>query len=445
MRRCLLIECLNKHAELLPSWRVLFERLGYEVDIACQESAETSGEIAAAAGHRRAGLEALAALPAASYDFVVLNSLVNESYLVEAGRPRPDLGLLESLGKPSIAVIHEPLDWLEKRVSAAFDERWPGGSGTLFLLADGTVLRGDGSWAHSWSLRDGSLRLPAGEQLVDFESRDGGGSYRSAGGERRLQSRPRPSHDLSRHLAAGCHAVVTWSRQGRDYLSRSFPAVDWLFPLEFGEPAPPEHTFGVPGIVDYGRKAFSGLLDACARTALRTEDAVWVIGGGRSREGSELNGCRLRLRREVHDRGLEGRIRLTEYLPYGDYLDRVRRCRFLLPLVDDHVDGGAYRTKLPTAVALGVALGIPLVLEERLAERFDLGFMPCYPAKDMAAGLNAARALGDDAYHRLRAATLRLRRRLAARNEAVLSRLIARITSPPTSPAPPAARRPPHA
>src|SRR5262249_21836344 len=157
---------------------------------------------------------------------------------------------------------------------------------------------------------------------------------------------------------------------------------------------------------------------ACA--ALEASESVVVLGGSRYANLAEDPDIR-RLMGDLAARGVEGKVRFTGYLPYGEFVERVRRSRFLLPLVDDKVFGGEYRTRMAAAIPLSLGLGVPMIVHEAIARQFDLGFMVCYAGEDLASGFAAARSMSEAEYTRLRKRTLDAAQRQKDHNRETLA------------------------
>lgn len=430
-RRCLLVEGLPYHWEVLPPWVAMLRRLGYEVEVAAP--ADTAGHretLALLRGCRTHRVADVERLPLDTFDFVVVNTLVHDGYFFQ--RPperRPDLAWIRELGRPSIAVVHEPGHWLEKRIAHAFDAVSADGRTRLNLLVDGSFQYEMRFWSPlRWSLDGEGLRLPEEHRTRCFETRDGGRSYHGLGADRgaTLLRRHVPVEDLAAHCADGRHAVVAPTEAAAARLAALCEA-EWILPIARMRRLPSRHAGDVAfaGTLDWDRKALSSLLQGC--TALPDGESVLVIGGSRDAD-FDRDPVVAQFRRAIAERGLGHRFRFSGYLPYGEYLEAIRRCRFLLPLIDDHVDSGSYLVKLPAAVAASLGLGVPLVLSHTIAERFGMEYMVRYPGDDLAAGLRAQQALGDAGYAAMLAALDRHARWLWRRNLRALAGLIERIT-----------------
>ncbi len=431
-RRCLLVESLSYHWEVLPAWVGMLQRLGYEVEVAASEDTPGHRETLAllrpgCRTHRIADVEGL---PLDEFDFVVVNTLVHDGYFLPwPPERRPDLQWIRDLGRPSIAMIHEPGHWVEKRIAHSFDEVSGQGRRRVDLLMDGCFLYEAGFWSlRHWSFEGSRLRLAEEGRTRLFESGNGGRTYRGLDADRgtSLVRRDVPVEDLAGHCADGRHAVVALTEAGAAHLGTVCDA-EWILPLEVPRrpPSRPSGEIAFAGTLDWDRKAIPSLLQGC--TALRDGEYIRVIGGSRD---ADLDNDRVvaRVRRLIAERGLDSRFRFSGYLPYGDYVEAIRRCRFLLPLVDDYVDSGAYLVKLPAAVASSLALGVPLILNRTIAERLGMDYMICYPGDDLASGLRAQQALSDGDYAAMLAALDRHARALWRRNLAVLAGMIERIT-----------------
>ncbi|WP_422001456.1 hypothetical protein [Reyranella sp.] len=425
MPSCLLIECCPYHWEVFPAWVNLLGEFGYAVDIACPD---TPGhlETLAMLGIRRLPVERLGDIPFDRYDLVVIGTLMHVGYnRLDMFRPLPGLELVERTGRPSISVVHDPVQWAGRRPEASFDGRHAAGWGTLNLFPDGTFYwQGRLRRKRRWMRKGSRLVLWEDGRRLVFASTDRGATYRGPNGMA-LRRRPPVRTDLARHTRSGRHAILTFSRQAAEALRPRCPGVSWIVPFvphDGPAPPPPPDEFVFAGSIDYRSKAVSSLLSACAHLA--PGESVLVLGGSRY---ATADPNMARLIRDLAACGLEDRVRFTGYLSYGDFVDRLRRSRFLLPLVDDRISAGDYRTRTPAAIPLSLGLGVPMIVHEAIARRFDLGFMVCYPGEDLAAGLAAARTLSEAAYAQLRERTQEAARRQAAHNRETLCGILSRI------------------
>jgi glycosyltransferase involved in cell wall biosynthesis len=432
-RRCLLVEPLPYHWEVLPPWVGMLQRLGYRIEVAAPDHVPGHRDTlellrSRCRTHRIADIEKL---PLDDYDFVVVNSLVHEGYFFpEAPERWPNLQWIRELGRPSIGIVHEPGHWVEKRVVHSFHEFSDGGCRRVNLVADGCFQYEMGFWSlRPWSLEGDRLRLPEEARTRLFETDDGGRTYRGLNTDHgvTLVPRPVPQEDLSHHCADGRHAVVALTREGATHLAKICDGVEWILPLEIMDRLPSRAAgeIAFAGTLDWDRKSMTSLLQGCA--ALRDGEYVCIIGGSRAVDFDNDRVVR-QFRQLLAERNLTSRFRFTGYLPYADYVDAIRRCRFLLPLVDDYVDSGSYLIKLPAAVASSLSLGVPLILNWLMAERFAMDYMISYSGEDLASGLKTEQSLSDGEYAAMLAALDRQAEALTRRNIAVLTRLIERIT-----------------
>ena len=260
---------------------------------------------------------------------------------------------------------------------------------------------------------------------LTFLSTDCGATYRGPNGMA-LRRRPAMRADLRRHTRSGRHAIVTFSRQAAENLKARCPSATWIVPFASHDglaPAPPGE-FVFAGSIDYRRKAVSSLLSACA--TLAENESVVVLGGSRyANLAADPNIARLI--RDLTACGLEDKVHFTGYLPYGEFVERLRRSRFLLPLVDDRISAGDYKTRTPAAIPLSLGLGVPMIVNEAIARRFDLDFMVCYPGENLASGVAAARSMSEAEYARLRERTLGAAQRQKAHNHETLAGILRRI------------------
>ena len=141
--------------------------------------------------------------------------------------------------------------------------------------------------------------------------------------------------------ALGRHAIVTFSRQAAENLKARCPSATWIVPFVSYDALtpPPPGEFVFAGSIDYRSKAVSSLLSACA--TLAANESLLILGGSRYANLAEDPQVD-RLIRDLPACGLADKVRFTGYLPYGEFVERLRRSRFLLPLVDDRISAGGY-------------------------------------------------------------------------------------------------------
>lgn len=460
-RRALLIECCPYHEELFPAWRNMVADLGYRLDIAAIDGPPQRQVLAAMdpSGMEVYDVGRLHEVPLHQYAFVLLASVVHAGYGLNTPllrerfgfvpeAPLPDLELLAELGLPSLAIVHEPLAWIEHRPIACFELTRLGEERDehcfLRFFDDGRwsadcLLDADADNPRQWIQRDGELQplgdggrglrlsgigLPRDLEPVSDDT------YATQDRRTRLVRRNYRTPDLAAHLAGGRHAAATLSPGGQGYLRPLAPDVEWLLPFELvrGGPVQDSQTaidateFVYAAGIDYRRKALVELVDAVAATG----QEIVMVGGTRDPEFDADPHVR-KLRHQIAERGLEGHFHFTGHLEHGAFLDRVRRARFLLPLVDDLRDAGAYLTRLPAAVLLSLGFGVPMILDENLARRLGLEMMITYAEGDLVGALEEARALDDSAYRDLRAAVVERAGEQRRCNRSTLAAILDRI------------------
>jgi glycosyltransferase involved in cell wall biosynthesis len=422
---CLLIESCPYHWEVFPAWVSLLGEFGYDVDIACPD---TPGhlETLALLGKQRLPVDRLGDVPFERYDLVVIGTLMHAGYnRLDMFRPLPGLDLIDRIGLPSISVVHDPVQWNERGPVASFDGRHSRGWRTLNLFSDNTFYWQDRRRrTRRWSREGERLVLWEDGRRLTFSSGDRGATYRGPNG---MALRRRPMRaDLRRHTRSGRHAIVTFSRQAAENLEPRCPSIRWIVPFVGHDalPPPPPGEFVFAGSIDYRSKAVSSLLAACA--TLAADESLLILGG--SRYASQAEDPHIaRLIRDLTACGLQDKVRFTGYLPYGAFIEHLRRSRFLLPLVDDRISAGDYKTRTPAAIPLSLGLGVPMIVHEAIARRFDLDFMVCYPGEDLASGLAAARSMSETEYAMLRERTQDAARRQKAHNHETLAGILRRI------------------
>lgn len=411
----------------------MLSALGYEVEIATNPGV---------AGHEQtlAQLKSqcrvhdvadLNARTAAAFSFVVLNSTVHEGYFFkQPPATRPNLPWLRSLCRPSISIIHEPVHWVEKRVTASFLEVDGARSRILNLLGDGSFQYEHGFWStRNWSIEADVLSLPEQDRVRIFRTADRGRTFSEVGGSSgsTLVRRELPDENPASHVTDGKHAIVTLTESGADHLKKVSGPVPWILPLAIEQRTAnrAKGAISFAGLLDYDRKSLHSLLRDCH--ALGDGRIIEVIGGSLSSDFDDDHFVKV-FKSQLREKDIESKFSFTGYLPYGKYLEKVRRARFLVPLVDDFVDSGSYLVKLPAAVSCSLGFGIPLIINQDIAERFGMEYMICYPKEDLASGLTQERQLTEAQYEAMLAALDHHAQTMYRRSLDELGRLVERIT-----------------
>ncbi len=429
--RCLIIEALPYHWEVLGPWVYLLKCLEIDVEIAIGQTAghQETLRLLGLPPAQVHDVQQLDALPMERFDFVLLNTLVHAGYFFSPEPvPRPDLQLLGRLQLPSICVIHEPIQWMEKRVVHSFTIRGQEKEEVIHLLADGSSVREGGFWSLArWAMVGDRLSVPFNDGIRTFLSSKGGQIYHDPEHPSvSLHRRPLLIEDLAEHLKHPTHAAITLTASGARKLRETYHRIEWLLPFQPEEQG--DSRFDGPiafaGTIDYDRKAIPSLL--AAAKSLPPGEQILVIGGSRSADFANDRFVKT-FQRQIAEQNLGDKFQFTGYLPYGQFMEEVRKCRFILPLVDDYVDSGAYLIKLPAAVPLSLGLGVPMIMSSTVTGEFDKELLS-YPGQELAAGLAQARQMDEEAYARLVRQLHDTAGRLHNRNLEKLRKLIGRIT-----------------
>ncbi len=432
LKRCLIIESLSYHWEVLAPWVDMMKLLGIDTEIA----------ISGTAGHLETvallGLDPsqvhdvrnLGSLALDRFDFVLLNTLVHAGYFFPAEPvPRPDLAFVRQLQRPSICVIHEPIQWVEKLVVHSFTEVGNGAGTIINLLADGCSVRQGGFWSDAkWSQDGDSLWIPYGGGIREFKTVNCGQTYQCTDNAAiSLHRRTLPIEDLKDHLKLKQHAAIALTAEGAHKLEKIHDGIEWVLPFKIEQPCPSrvDGPIAFAGTIDYDRKSIPSLLNAAK--SLKADEKILIIGG--SRDPDFDNDCFVQtFKRQIAELGLGEKFLFTGYLPYGQFVEQVKQCRFIIPLIDDYVDSGAYLIKLPAMVPLSLGLGVPMIMSGTVSGSLGSDILISYPGQDLVSGLQQCREMDKDAYLQLVENLHRKAQLLYANNLQKLSTIINNIT-----------------
>ena len=431
-RRFLYLELMHHHEEDFPNWLRLLGEQGYSADLYARADVHDKGILrhCSLSNYRLCDLEQLPKR-GDGYDFVLLNTLMG--YGFDGPVPegfRPMLHHLRALGLPSISVIHEPFLWRRHYPKLAFTEVRGEKTDDLCLFGDRTIYRGGlPEVATEWRMRGAELWLRQGASTEVFRSDDGGETYAGAEPGHKLVLRRPPEPTLKQHLASGAHLVFTLCEHGAEYLRQDYSDVRWIhleYLGDFPDAGAPERRIALPGMIDYGRRNF-GVLFAAADQIRRLEMPIWVVGGERDTRAFVTSPRVRRLREDLRRYGLDRHVRLTGPLSYLKYLDFVRRSRYVLPLIDENSEGGGYLAKLSTSVALSINFGVPMIVNDRIAELYRLEPPTRYSGTNLAAGLRTLERIDEEAWADMRRRLLERRRELAAHNRTAVRQALDQI------------------
>lgn len=193
--------------------------------------------------------------------------------------------------------------------------------------------------------------------------------------------------------------------------------------------------FGVPGNLQEARRNYGSLLDALDQLRMEgREFHVRMIGRSDNHDGD-------RFRSALEQRGMTTVVSFEPQATHGGYFREIRRCDFLLPLVDESSPTYRpyYTVKVASAVYMSLGLGIPLVAESALAATY--GVLPgavTYENGGLAGAMRTAMSMSQSDRHVLSVALDEIRTRSVAGSLESLAASIGAVTqgSPPPAPIP---------
>ena len=392
---CLLFESHGWHEEVFPQWVQWLNRLGYYVIIQARASVIERNATCFVSGEFSYRVWEPGTPPDPSgADLLVINTLSGFMQPVVQAVP---IEQFASLSIPSICYIHEPNFWMELFPVKRLELVGNGRSYIYELLRNRTYICNNGPISSDhWRLDRGEMEIPVdGEQVKLI---DQGGLWTSSDGHWAGKFLTEPLL-LGDYLAGGKRKAFVCTAHSKTLMQPYCPEIDFLMPMYFGEvPQFSERKdFCIAGEIDCNRKDFDSLIEA--ESVLKTmPEQVKILGGNRLQAARNEDHDEFRIRRAIYSRGLDEKIRFTGFLPYREFFLEMAQSRFILPLVDRLRDGGTYFTKLTGTVAYSLALGIPMVLDQELADLYDLGFMPTYRDRDLASGIARALEIGPEEY-----------------------------------------------
>lgn len=410
---CLLFESHGWHEEVFPQWVQWLNQLGYYVIIQVRKSVVERNATCFVEGEFSYRIWEPGTPPdPAGVDLLVINTLSGFMQPVVQAVPVEQFA---SFSVPSICYIHEPNFWMEKFPVKRLQVDGAGKGYTYELLRDGTFICNNGPIStDKWKLDEDKLEVPVeGNGMRFFRSN---GHWKAEEEEWKAKFLPEPL-PLGDYLARGKRKAFVCTAHSKTLMQPYYPEIDFLMPMHFGEV--PEFSarknFCIAGEIDCNRKDFDSLI--AAEPVLKSmAEHVKILGGNRLQADRNEDHDEFRIRRNIRERGLEDKIRFTGFLPYRDFFVEMAQSRFILPLVDRMRDGGTYFTKLTGTVAYSLALGVPMVLDEELAELYDLNFMPTYRKRDLASGIARALEIGPEEYEAMVAQIRERRNRIQLEN-----------------------------
>jgi len=421
-RKVLLVECCLWHEETLLNWVFLLAKLGYDVDlyVASFQGMQQLCRLTRLGNFEVFPITVLSAIDPERYDFMILNTLINESYYfpAHAGIPFPNVQFLEQFDLPTISCIHEPVLWKDSK--------------PLFAVA----LRSDVSGYHEFNLFSNGLGAEKNKRGMSVTWKQDGDRiilHWLTGGKAGIAdtcTRIRLPSDMT---SSGKHAVITFTAAAQKYLQTACQVDGWILPTYFADrtPVTSRSDVIVPGEINYDRKNFSALLAAASEIRRLRTDKIWAMGGARGFFEEENSSHHLeRFRREIREQCIEEKVFISGYLPYGDFYRRLQTGRFILPLIDETIDEGSYLVKLSAAVAQSIAFNTPLIVNEEIARLFGLQLAMTYKGCNVAEGLHSMNEISTQHYAAMKASLLARRAAILQQNLDTLKRLINSITQP---------------
>lgn len=412
---CYLLESHLWHEEIFPQWINWLNRLGFFVYIYTRQDVidRDATPWVPKGGFAYRLWEPGAPPDTSECDLLVVNTLsgfMNDSIqalMVEDLAP---------LDVPAISYIHEPMFWVSRFPVHELYVTSPEKKYRFHLLRDGTYIPDQGPISDDhWSLEGDLFQVPIEGNLIQFQR--AGDRWKAREGDLWADFLPAPL-ELYDYLKPPQRAAYVCTGHSKVLMNGLFPSVDFLFPTYFGDLPPVEQrqNYCITGEIDYGRKDYVSLTDAAETIKQFKDDKVIIVGGNRLLHTIGKNRHENRLKQEIMAHGLEDKIEFTGYLGYREFFKHLNQCRFILPLIDRRRDGGTYFTKLAGAIAFSIGLGVPMVLDQELAELYGVEFMPTYTDGDLASGIAQAEQMGPAEYAALCQQTLALRDQIAAQN-----------------------------
>jgi hypothetical protein len=175
---------------------------------------------------------------------------------------------------------------------------------------------------------------------------------------------------------------------------------------------PERSGFLIPGNADERRRDYSAL----KLLAREFSDQTFHVVGSINQQVTGLAG-------DSEAANILQHANLTEQ----QYYETCDACRFVLPMIDPDRFPGYFEDRFTCTVLTGLGLNIPFVAHRKLFDLYPIQGFSYDSRAELSAAVAKAIAVDESAYRAMRQAQQDAATQLAARNVAVISRMIAEI------------------